>query len=147
LVQSAVPAGSCTVSPSFAALIASQIASGVRLATVRVSALAWLSGKPAVAKRTDRAVSDRIIRIFTVESPKVFRKAVMRHSHRHFQFNAVHAIDQFLRVNLLVKEAPELVVDCKHVLQDLASDLLKLVLCDALRGDGAVYGHGWMECW
>jgi hypothetical protein len=52
----------------------------------------------------------------------------MRHSHRHFQLNAVHAIDQFLRVNLLVKEAPELVVDCKHVSHDLASDLLKLVL-------------------
>ncbi len=45
------------------------------------------------------------------------------------------------------KESPELVVDCKHVLHELASDLLKLVLCDALRGDGAVYGHGWMECW
>jgi hypothetical protein len=53
-------------------------------------------------------------------------------------FNAVHAIDQFLRVNLLVKEAPELVVDCKHVLHDLASDLLKLVLCDALRGEDGV---------
>ncbi len=62
-----------------------------------------------------------------------FRKAVMRHSHRHFQFNTVHAIDQFLRVNLLVKEAPELVVDCKHVWHDLAGDLLKLFLCDALR--------------
>jgi hypothetical protein len=33
------------------------------------------------------------------------------------------------------------------VLHDLAGDLLKLLLCDALRGDGAVYGHGWMECW
>ena len=37
---------------------------------------------------------------------------------------------------------PELVVDCKYVLHDLASSPLKLVLRDALRGDGAVYGHG-----
>ena len=37
-VQTAVPSGSCTVSPSLAALIASQTASGVKAAAVRVSA-------------------------------------------------------------------------------------------------------------
>ena len=38
LVHTAVPAGSWTVSPSLAALIASQTASGVNAAAVRVSA-------------------------------------------------------------------------------------------------------------
>ena len=45
-VHTAVPAGSCTVSPSLAASIASQTASGVKLAAVRVSARTALGSKP-----------------------------------------------------------------------------------------------------
>ena len=47
-VHTAVPAGSCTVSPSLAASIASQTASGVKLAAVRVSAPTDLGSKPCV---------------------------------------------------------------------------------------------------
>ena len=59
--HTAVPSGSCTVSPSLAASIASQTASGVKAAAVRVSASAAPSDKPATTTR-DRARTASFVR-------------------------------------------------------------------------------------
>ena len=66
--HTAVPSGSCTRSPSCAALIASQTASGVNAAAVRVSARTFLSGRPPPAKRKTNTndTRNRALLIFIV---------------------------------------------------------------------------------
>src|SRR5208282_4950779 len=58
-VHTAVPAGSCTVSPALAASIASQTASGVKLAAVRVSARTALGSKLFAVTRRQHANNHR----------------------------------------------------------------------------------------
>ena len=58
-VQTAVPAGSWTVSPSLAASIASQTASGVKAAAVRVSARRAVRKMPSEAPKKEQASNKR----------------------------------------------------------------------------------------
>ncbi len=65
LFHTAVPAGSWTMSPSLAALIASQTASGVNPATMRVSARTAVGSEPSAATRK-HAANNNGIRVFLV---------------------------------------------------------------------------------
>src|ERR1035441_7819428 len=59
LFHTAVPSGRFTMSPSFAALIASQTASGVNAVAVRVSARTALGTKAPAATRNDNTNNHR----------------------------------------------------------------------------------------